>query len=311
MKKILISCPVSNRDWILPYYLNHIYDIEYDKSMIDIYWIVNNCSKKDKTLDMLRDFKKKHKNKYNSITIEIYNSKIIFDKNFQDSRVKHIRDEKTYKWLAKLRNKILKKAISLNCDYLLSVDSDILVKPDILNRLLEHDKDIVSSLIYNGYLYKPKKTPKDYDPIKKAYKYPNIMKDIGFICPICRMENLYQNNTFINYTQKRQFCMKCKKQVETKHKLYTHIVNNRVKKPEKCPKGKLLRVDFTGACILISNEVCKKAKYDVNKTYGEDEPFCFSARDVGFELWCDVSVYSQHIMSKDLLEKFKNTLDKF
>lgn len=50
-------------------------------------------------------------------------------------------------------------------DKLIFIDTDILVKPDVITKLLKHGKKIISGLIYNGYLTND----------EKPYLYPNIM----------------------------------------------------------------------------------------------------------------------------------------
>jgi len=253
-QKILVACPVYSRGWVIPDYLRNLYNLDYDKKLINIYWIINNST--DNSLVLLQEFKRRYKNQYNSIELEVYNSK---DKFTDDRRLK-IRLKSTYYWLSELRNKLLKKCLDLNADYLFSSDCDILFKRDILKRLLSHDKHIVSSLLYNGYL-----VTKSLD---EAYKYPNILKKVD-------------NNR------------------------YEHIVNYRVKYPDKNPFGTLISCDLTGACILISKEVCAKAKYGWHQQ-GEDEYFCRSAKQAGYDIWCDISMYSQHVMSPELLEQFKD-----
>jgi len=251
-KKILISCGVSSRDWILPYYLRHVYNIDYDKKLIDIYWIVNNSN--DNSLKLLHEFRKKYENEYNSIKIEIYNNSEIP----AEERSTKVREEYIYTWLSKIRNKILNKCVKLKCDFLLSSDSDILVTSDILKRLLSHNKSIVSSLIYNGYLH---------TTYEDAYKYPNILK-------------------------------------QTSYRKYKHIVNYRTKYPEKNPHGKLIQCDLTGACILISLDVCKKTEYGWS-TFGEDEVFSYNCRANGYCLFVDISLYNNlHCMDKDVLKYF-------
>ncbi|MBU7008573.1 hypothetical protein Ga0451573_003532 [Peptococcaceae bacterium DYL19] len=171
-----------------------------------------------------------------------------------------IREKYSYYWLAELRNKLLKKCINLNADYLFSSDCDILFKRDILKRLLSHNKHIVSSLLYNGYLVTKS--------IDEAYKYPNILRKVD-------------------------------------NSRYEHIVTYRVKYFDKNSVDTLVPCDLTGACILISKEVCSKAKYGWHKQ-GEDEYFCRSAKQAGYDIWCDVSMFSQHVMSPELLEQFKD-----
>jgi len=252
-KKILVACPVNSRGWIIPYYLRNLLKLDYDKKLIDIFWIVNNCT--DNSLALLKEFKKEHEKEYNSIGIQVYNSKI----KFTDDRKMEIREKYSYYWLAELRNRLLKKCVALNTDYLLSSDCDILFKSDILKRLLSHNKHIVSSLLYNGYLVAKSKD--------EAYKYPNILRKAD-------------NNR------------------------YEHIVTYRVRYPEKNSVGTLLPCDLTGACILISKEVCSKVKYGWHKQ-GEDEYFCHSAKQAGYDIWCDISMFSQHVMSPEFLEQFK------
>jgi len=285
-KKVLISCPISNRDYILPYYLRHIYNLDYNKKNINIYWIINNSKPNDKSYDLLNEFKNKYNNKYNSIIIEIFNSKENFydtNERSNSNRVKYI-----YSWLAILRNKILKKCVDLNCDYLFSNDSDILIRPDTLNRLLGHNEHIVSSLIYNGYIHIPKNISNDYNPIKNAYRFPNILKKINSVNELTEMDKIF----FINSG------------IDTIDRIYTHISNYRIKFPEKNPINKLINVDYTGASILMSKDVCKKTRYEKNKVYGEDEPFCYSAKQAGFQLYCDVSLFQYHCMNQDILNYF-------
>lgn len=244
--KILIACPVQNREWIIDEYLHHVLQQDYDKKLIDLYFVVNNCT--DASLQKLRVFEKQMGPQYNSITIEVFNN----TKVQQDARNKLLRRTSTYYWLATLRNKLLDKCVELNCDYLLSCDSDILMRCDTITRLLAHKQHAVSALVYNGYL-------KDAE---NAYKYPNILN--------------------LNPLTKK----------------YEHIVTARTKAPEKNPIGKLLRVDFTGACILISNELCKASKYDYFYL-GEDGAFCRTAISKGYELFCDISLFNMHVMSKN------------
>jgi hypothetical protein len=259
-KRILIACPVRDREFVLSHYLDHIYKVDYKKSIIDLYFIINNS--KDNSLQLLKNFQKSHKDEYNSITIETHND----PKIPQDDRSKVIRDNYIYDHLSTLRNMILKKCVELDCDYVLSCDCDILVQPDILNRLLSHNKPIVASLIYNGYLHRPQGCDINYNPIENAWRFPNILKKLS--------DGTYQ-----------------------------HIANYKVKNWKQNPEGTLLEVDFTGAVSIISKDACKVMEYAWN-VLGEDLPACQTAQANGFKLYCDVSCYSQHIMSKELLQVY-------
>lgn len=154
---VTIACPVSNRAWILPYYLDHLYDIDYPKEKINLYFLLNNTT--DNSQEIIENFKTKYNHEYNNIDIDIYKTS---QSTLQDQRTAEVRD-KMYGYLSKLRNQILLKC---ETDYLLSCDSDILVSSDVLIKLLSHKKEIVAGLIWNGYLFSPE-TP---------WRFPNILK---------------------------------------------------------------------------------------------------------------------------------------
>lgn len=248
---VTIGSLVRNRAWILPDFLKHIEDIDYPKNLIDILFIVNDST--DDSLQILNNFKNKNKNMYNKITIEIYN------KNAPEDKREHkLRSTFIYSHLANLRNYLLSKC---KTEKLLSVDSDILVQSNILNKLLESNKEVVSSLIYNGYELAS----------ENPWVYPNIM------------------STNMQIGEKKS---------------YKHINNYYVKNSNELKTSKIIEVDLTGAVILIDKKIYKKAKYG-NHIYGEDAIFCENAKKLGYKVYCDLSVFSQHIMSEQQLKSYK------
>jgi len=159
-KKILIATPVNNREKYLPHFLKHIYSIDYDKKNIQLYFLLNNSN--DNSKNILFEFMKKYEREYQSIVVDNFNSGL----RFNDQRITSIRNKFTYNHLSLVRNALLDYARKKEVDYLLSVDSDILVPCNILTKLINSKKNIVSSLIYNGYLVEP----------DKPWKYTNIMR---------------------------------------------------------------------------------------------------------------------------------------
>lgn len=266
--KILIGCPISNRAWILNEYLECIYNLNYPKKDIILYWIVNNSI--DDSFKILENFKRKHTIEYNKIIIEVFNDPIKMP--YKDTRDKYIRRQYTYHWLALLRNKLLDKATEQECTFLLSSDSDILLRQDTLNRLLSHNVPLISSLIYNGYEYIPANAGISYNPIVEAYRYPNILK-FGVVGSTAT---------------------------------YRHVVNVYVKTPSKAKAGKTIIIDATGACVLLKNTIFnnRKIRYGYYML-GEDMAFCQSAISQGHAIICDLSTFNYHIMSKNLLELYK------
>ncbi|WP_275041146.1 glycosyltransferase family A protein [Paenibacillus polymyxa] len=243
-----MATPIRNRAWILPTYLQRILDIDYPKIKMELLFVVNDSE--DISLDILNSFKKENKHIYKNIRIEIYNRNAPVDK-----RDLNIRNNFIYTHLSKLRNYIMSK---VKTDYLMFIDTDILVQPDIINNLLKSDKDIISGLIWNGYIVCP----------EKPYLFPNIMR------------------------------------VNSKG-YFEHIVTNQVKNAPSLPSPTIMEVDLTGAVILLSRKVFKSIKYGFHPQ-GEDAHFCKMAQDKGFELFCDLSVFSNHIMSPEYLREFLN-----
>jgi len=139
---VTIGTLVRDREFVLPLFLEHIYKINYDKNKIDILFLVNNS--KDNSYKILKEFKKKYINEYNSIRIEFKT----FKNMPQDERT--TKREKIYPFLAELRNMLW--GLVNNTDYLFSVDSDILItNTEILNKLISHKKHVISGLICNGF----------------------------------------------------------------------------------------------------------------------------------------------------------------
>jgi len=82
---------------------------------------------------------------------------------------------------------------------------------------------------------------------------------------------------------------------------YTHINDERVQN-----KKGFFEVDFTGASIFISQEVCKISEYGVSTFFGEDLKWSRSVQNAGYKLWVSCDNYQQHVMSRKLLDKFKD-----
>jgi hypothetical protein len=55
-----------------------------------------------------------------------------------------------WQWL-EMRNKLAELALEWKCDYLFVLDPDLLYSEDVLQRLLAHDKEIVSALCFKSF----------------------------------------------------------------------------------------------------------------------------------------------------------------
>lgn len=155
---VTIGCPIRNRSAYIPYYLENIYSLTYDKKLISLHFLVNNST--DNSEQLLLNFKSQHEHEYRKIIIEHFQKKHYKP---EDERTNDARLSSIYKHLVNLRNTLLSRVG--DSDFLFSVDSDIMLQPNTLNKLLSAQKDAVAGLIYNGYLEYP----------ESYWKYPNIL----------------------------------------------------------------------------------------------------------------------------------------
>lgn len=141
---ITIGCPISNRRYLINRYLEAIYNLDYPKDKIKLFFLINGIS--DGTEIELNNFRHKHKTEYIDIILEKYKTSSRKDKRLTDYR------NETYKILTELRNHILSK---IDTDFFFSVDSDIIVNPNVLIELVKADKDIIAATINNDSIIKP------------------------------------------------------------------------------------------------------------------------------------------------------------
>jgi len=141
--KILIAAPIRNRAAQLYNYIESLCHLDYPKELLSFYFLVNDST--DATLSILQKFKENLESFYRSIVIEELNLNAV-----PDARTS-IRRKVIYGNLAFLRNKILDRFLATDNEYLFSIDSDIVVHPDCLKKLLEADKDLISAEVANDF----------------------------------------------------------------------------------------------------------------------------------------------------------------
>jgi hypothetical protein len=269
---ISIVAPIRNREKYLPYYLENIFNLNYDKKNIVLFFLINNSF--DSSKKILKDFKAKNNKNYKNIIIEDINKNIngyneavkkiygrTIPKNVNADRDVAVRNIFLYSHLAEMRNYILNKC---NTDYIFSVDSDIMVYPETLNELLLNNKKCISALICNGHHYKK---IKEKNNVKiDEYKYSN--------------------------------CLYYTKENKPRH-IFKSSYN----------KG-LIEIDITGAVYLIHKDIYKKCKYgyDLN---GEDAYFCRQVQNLGYKIYCDTNIKLPHCMSEELLQEYIDGNFKF
>jgi len=151
---------------------------------------------------------------------------LIVDTSKNNEMKPYIKREKfmyAYYWAEKAmdrvvgaRNMIAEYAIENDYDYVMWVDSDVMVKPGIIEKLLSHDKELVSA-VYNtiGKNEFPRivhniETEKSYEPMPVDYIDTGLRQasQIGFGCVLTKIDVLekvkfrcerYQDTGYIRY----------------------------------------------------------------------------------------------------------------
>jgi cellulose synthase/poly-beta-1,6-N-acetylglucosamine synthase-like glycosyltransferase len=136
MIRVMIGCPVRDRAWVLPQYLDRLQKLDKSLAEVRYCFIINNCS--DASPQILTEFARQVPERVD----------LIF-KDYPDPGGFR-RGEYNFSRLAELRNLLLQAFLESDCDYLFSLDSDILVPPYTLTQLLKDKCDVVSALVCNG-----------------------------------------------------------------------------------------------------------------------------------------------------------------
>lgn len=138
MTKVLIGCPVRNRAWILPQYLNCLEQLAWPQSLIEYCFIINDCI--DQTEQILEQFARRQSASVRLIAVN------------SERKPAYLRGEYSFSHLADLRNLLLREFLHSDCDFLFSLDSDILAPPDSLSRLIDSGCEVISCLVCNGHI---------------------------------------------------------------------------------------------------------------------------------------------------------------
>lgn len=137
-KTVLIAILAHNKEHVLPHFLKSIENQNYNKKLISIYINTNNNT--DGTVEVLKTWVESNKDAYRSI---------IFDEHTVEMATgnPHQWNNERFSILADIRNKSLRKAKELSCDYYFVVDCDNFIAPDTLTYLIKKNKPIIAPLL--------------------------------------------------------------------------------------------------------------------------------------------------------------------
>ncbi|HEY3368241.1 MAG TPA: glycosyltransferase [Symbiobacteriaceae bacterium] len=122
---------MRDRAWVLPRFINHVTRMDLTDIQLETLFIANDCT--DDSVQLLSDA---------GFAVEVYN-------DLPTRTESSVRGHYSYSHLATLRNLLIDHFLKTDNDYLFSVDTDVLVPPDGLCRLLNHRRDVCSMLLCN------------------------------------------------------------------------------------------------------------------------------------------------------------------
>lgn len=261
-KRILIGSPVLQKPEILKEYLDSLDRLDKENLEVEYMFVNDNVDPASK--ELMSKFKSDHEH-----------VKII--EGGDDSNYKC--DEHTHYWSSELmnrvgnhKNKIIEHAIQNNFDYILFVDSDLVLNKRLLKHLISCEKDIVSEIFWTKW------TP------QSLYSEPNVW--------------LYDQYSFVHPKQ-------------SSGATPIEIIKMKIEFLNKLRQPGVYKVGGLGACTLISrNAILKGVNFSSIENFttlvGEDRFFCVRAVALGLGLFVDTTYPAYHIYRETDLAGVEN-----
>lgn len=277
-KTVQCGTIVHNKKWAIEAYLDGILMQNYPKDKTSLAFFVNDSVDGTKEILVEKLSKIKELNEYRRIKVIEQNW------GFQDKRNHRWFDKSIYKdqnafreianfsHFAKLRNQWL--GMREDEDYYFSIDSDvILVQRNTLSRLVSLNLDIVAAPVNNGI-----NRADGYDPADEVIA--SLLNDFG-----------EENKEFILQLQRNKVPVRFGPEaVYNFARLYGYDLHRFELKPT------VFEVDITGACILFSHKVVEAGVSYGPNIFGEDIYFCSLAKTLGFRVFVDGTIETEHWM---------------
>ncbi len=266
MKKVLVGTTVRQDPRILEYYLDSLRNLNTPDFIIDYMFIDDNDD--PQASHLLLNFRPLR----SKVTV----------RNSDQGREPFRRDEIHHHWneqliwrVARNKNKIIDHCKQERYDYLFLVDSDLVLHPQTLARLIATGKDIISEIYWTKW--RPNAIP-----------MPQVwLSDSYTICQLARGEKVSNE--------------------EEQHRVFEFF--NMLRRPG------VYRVGGLGACTLfILRALDSGVSFDeiYNLSFiGEDRHLCIRAAALGFELFVDTCFPAYHIYRESDLDGVPEYLESF
>lgn len=264
MHKVLIASPIREKKEILTYYLDSLIknaEVCDEICQCGFYFIDDNLD--EESSEILREYKCRYEKSFKEFEIE----KITFETDGEADREECWNSNKIMK-MTKLRDHIVEHLLNENYDYLLMVDSDLILSENALSELLEAKKDIVSPVhwtnINNGY--HPNVWLYDF----WDFAYRNYVGEY-----LSKAENLKRMTQFF-------------KKIKLKGLIKVGGACGCTLTRAECFRNGLKYAYFGNTSVL-----------------SEDYYFCTRASVLGYEIYADSEVDSFHIFDDAKLEEYR------
>lgn len=261
MYKILIGSPIKQKSSILREFITSIKEL--DLVDLDVRYIFIDDNKDEESSKLLNEWKSENTN------VETVKFKLEKDEDYICNEFTHNWTNSLIDKVADFKNYIINKAKEYKVDYLFFIDSDLILHPKTLKRLIEINKDIVSNIFWTkwekGLIELPQVWIKDNYTLFDSYYGENISKE-------------EQDKRILDFL-------------------------SRLRMPGTYKVGGL------GACTLISRKALNKGVnfsniYNVS-FMGEDRHFCIRAVALGLELYVDTYFPCYHVYREEDLSGIK------
>lgn len=174
--RILIGSPVHQKTTILKEFLLSLKKLESDNLSVDYYFIDDNESPESSKL--LLEFSKKYPQN------TIY-EKIAIRHHYECTETTHYWNDELVWKVAGFRNKIILKAKQDNYDYLFLLDSDLVLHPKTLKRLITSQKDIISNIFWTKWF-------PEGNPAPQVVKYNQSNEESKIFTNNLKIPGIYQ-----------------------------------------------------------------------------------------------------------------------
>jgi len=161
--KILVGCPTSDhKEYCIEPYIHRLVHLTYPTYDI---LIVDN-SENDSYVQRIKETLKKF-TKHRNITWDVV----------KDDHLPHVKDR-----IVHSRNLIREKALKEGYDYFFSLEQDVIPPPDVIERLLSHDKKVITGIYFKeAAMLNTTTRRKEIVPLPIIYKDVEHKEELAYI----------------------------------------------------------------------------------------------------------------------------------